>query len=664
MNLQPFRLVRPLSRLLHRTMRQMLADPKQTMPLIVTETLITYSLYEQVPHAELLEVLLAGLKRAQSGDVVLTSEDLFLPLRAVRRALSGVQNFPLTTAKLVSLKRDVELGVVRDITRLSTDDLSSEDVGLLWGCATQCSHWDSVEELLRHFPLASTLSLQSASEYRDLLIWVCTPHFVSHTDPRSIGTKGDDASVPTEKSHAAATVRHAEAFIKRILGPEVVWQRCREALVASSKALHASGVSTAGPAASEERDLHAIACVMYAAALELQCGISAGSPLAFSISEAEWVKYVGGADGNAMGSSGDRCVRPSTIGGLSLPVWYRRVVALQQRSIPEVVRASFAAAEANDLLRLYQSVDTESFESFFLSFLPLVIAGAPHMDCRDALRAVHNDVMSTLFEATPSASSVASLNKDRAASTGKRGKWTTKEASMLRTPMSGSAATSCTLPADVALRVMLAEVSVQEKGKPLPEAHLPAMESMLRTVVDHLHRHLHGESRSRAVPRCAATAVKPPPSLWKEWNSHRTSVLAIVLSGIQERMLDSAGQGSSATALMDLVGQGLELLRPLITMDLIEERGTARMLTNLLSCGRAAVLEVGGVSYETDLQSSALQHAQDGFARTDVAAIVQAMEKNLNNGPSTSSFVGDTRARSVLEGLRTAELTLPLRAWS
>ncbi|CAG9575216.1 conserved hypothetical protein [Leishmania major strain Friedlin] len=663
MNLQPFRIVQPLSRVLHRTLHQLLCEPQQTLPPAATDALITYSLYEQVPHAELLKTLLDGLKRAQCGDAVLSSENLFLPLKAVRRALAGVQQFPLTTAELTTLKRDVEVGVVRDITRLSTDDLSSADVGLLWGCATQCSQWDCVEELLRHFPLSRALNLQSASEYRDLLIGVCTPQFVSQAHARSTNGEDEGAAAPAEKGTAAPTVSHAEAFIQRVLGVEMVWQRCREALEASSLPLLVSGGSLADSAALEERDMHAIACVMYAATLEMQCDMPADSALAFPFSAAEWAQYVGGGDGCATGSSGTQCVRPSTIGGLSLPVWYRRMVALHQRSVPDFVRASFAAAVANDLLRLYQRIDTESLETFFLSFLPLVIAAAPRMDCRTALRGYHNDVMSKLFGTMPSASSATSGGGDRAAATGRRGKRAANDASALAAPAPETAAASLALSADMAMRVMLAEVCIQEAGKPLPEAHVPAMELMLRTVVNHLRRHLRCELRSRVVPQCSVTPAEPPASLWKAWNSHRTSLLAIVLSEVQERMAGSAGQESAST-VMDLAGQGLQLLRPLISMEVIDERGTARMVTNLLSSGRGAALEIGGAAYEAELQSFALKHVQDGFARTDVAAVVHAMERHMGQGSGNGGAGGDEKSHSTLEGLKAAELTLPLRSWS
>ncbi|GET89300.1 hypothetical protein, conserved [Leishmania tarentolae] len=660
MNLQPFRIVHPLSRLLHRTMCQLLSEPHHSLPPVVTDALITYSLYEQVPHAELLTTLRDVLKLTQHGDAVLTSDHLFVPLKAVRRALAGVQQFPVTTAELKALKRDVEVGIVRDITRLSTDDLSSTDVGLLWGCATQCFHWDCVEELLRHFPLTRTLNLQTSSEYRDLLIGVCTPQFVSLVYPCSTGSEGGGAAAPAEKGNAVTTVRHAEAFITRILGTETVWQQCRESLEASSLPLLVNGSSLADPTALEERDMHAIACVMYSATLQLQCDMPPGSDLAFPFSAAAWEKYVGGGDNSATGRSTTQCVPPNTIGGMSLPVWYRRVVALHQRSVPDFVRASFAAAVANDLLRLYQRIDTESVETFFLSFLPLVIAAAPRMDHRTALRGYHNNVMSKLFWMMPSASCG---DGDHTAVTRRRGKWTVNNASAVAARAPETVASSFALSADMAMRVMLAEVCIQEKGKPLPEAHVPAMESMLRTVVEHLRRHLQGEPRSRMVPQCSGTAAETPASLWKAWNSHRTSLLAIVLSEIQERMSGSVGQGS-VSRVMDLAEQGFQLLRPLVSMEVVEERGTARMVTNLLSLGRAAALEMGGVTYVEELQSFALKHVQDGFARTDVAFIVQAMEKHKGYGSNNGGAEGDTKVHSVLEGLKAAELTLPLRSWS
>ncbi|KAG5477334.1 hypothetical protein LSCM4_04552 [Leishmania orientalis] len=653
MNLQPLRVVRPLSRILHRTMLQILRESQRTLPVAMTDTLITYSLYEQVPHAELLEALLAELEKARHGDVALTSDQLFVPLRAVRRALAGVQQFPYTTAALRTLKREVEVSVVRDTTRLSTDDLSSTDVGLLWGCATQCSHWECVEELLRYFPLSTTLDLQSATEYRDLLIGVCNHQFVSQAHTRSSDSESGGTADPS--------ISHAKEFIERILGAERVWQRCREALVASSLQLHVGGGSTVDSTVLEERDIHAMACVMYGATLDLQCVVPPGSILAFPFSESEWMQHVGGV----AKSGSSQCVQPSTIGGLSLPGWYRRVVALHQRSIPQVVRASFAAAVTNDLLRLYQRIDTESLESFFRYFMPSVAAAAPQMDCRAAVRDYHNGVMSNLFWSAMQASSDASGDGNRAAATGQRGKWTVTDASALATPAPDSGAASFALSPDVALRVMLAEVCVQEKGKPLPEGHGRAMESMLRTVLKHLRRHLQSESRSRMMPECSTTAARLPASLWTAWSSQRTSLLATVLSELQERVSGSGGEGSSATALENLIGEGLQLLRPLISMEVIDERGTARLVTNLLTCGRGATLEIGGAVYEAELQSFALQHVQDGFGRADVANIVLTMEKHLVDGCRNGGVVGgNTKAHSVLEGLKAAELALPLRSWS
>ncbi|KAG5477070.1 hypothetical protein LSCM1_05410 [Leishmania martiniquensis] len=659
MNLQPFRVVRPLSRILHRTMLQVLRENQQTLPVAMTDTLITYSLYEQVPHAELLEALLTGMAKAQHGDVALSSDQLFVPLKGVRRALSGVQQFPFTTAALATLKREAEVKIVRDTTRLSTEDLSSTDVGLLWGLATQCSHWDCVEELLQHFPLSSTLDLQSAKEYRDLLMNVCTLQFGSQSNPRRSDGEGDGAAAPAQRGSAAPSLRHAEGLIERVLGAERVWQRCREALVASSLPLIVGGGSMVDSTALEERDIHAFACVMYSATLELQCNVPADSTLAFPFSEAEWMQYVGGV----AGSSSIQCAQPITIGGLSLPVWYRRVVALHQRSVPEVVRTSFAAAVVNDLLRLYRRIDTESLEFFFRYFLPMVADAAPHMDCRNALRSYHNGVMAALFGPLSSASAATSETGDLAAATGQRGKWTTTVTRALAKPASATKPASSALSSDMAMRVMLAEVCVQEKGKPLPEGHVPAMQCMLRTVLQHLRHHLQSASRSCLVPPCTTTAAALPESLWSAWSSHRTSVLATVLSELQERMSGSAGQGSSATALASLVGEGLQLLRPLLSMEVIDERGTARMVTSLLSSARGAALEIGGAPYEAELQSFALQHVHEGFGRADVASIVKNIEAHCcRNGGAAGR--GDTKAQSVLEGLKAAELSLPLRSWS
>ncbi|KAK7194529.1 hypothetical protein NESM_000370100 [Novymonas esmeraldas] len=616
MNTHPFGLVRPLSSVLHRSLRRFLLDQQSDMPHVVSEGLGTYGSYEQVPHAEMLELLLKTLKSATGRNTtVLTSNGLYFSLYGVRRVFTGVRRFPVTTPEMVKLKRDVELAIVRDIARLSMDDLSSADVGILCGCLSYLTEWDSVEELLRRFPLRETISMQSAEEQRDLVLNVCS------ADVTSLASAAP--------GRAAGPVRHATELLHRFQGTERVWQQCRDSLTATSLPLrvaHGGGSGAAPHTTVEARDSHAMACVLYVASLGRWAAATAAAPPPFPMSEAEWVQSVGGGSGGTGGAP-----PPITLTALSLPLWYRYVAALEQPAIPNFVRASFAAAAAADLLRAYHRGDTDLCYNFFSMWVPALAVATSPLDCRAALRTHHNAVMATLGRG---------VGADPAASS---------------------------LSAGAALCVMVAEIHVQEAGLPLPESHVPLMTSLLRTVNQQLRSHCRIEAQRQRDggqhSTNASGASSQGPS--RLWTVARSSHLAVLLSDLQTRFSGGPGRGASSSAavanLLAEVAQGLELLRPLLSMGLIESRGTARMVTLLLSAGREALLHAGGAAQEAQLQAFALAHVRDGFGRWDVAAIIREMEKQLES--SSSSSGADAQKRGLLDGLRAAEQQLPLRQW-
>lgn len=660
MNLQPFRTVPPASRLLHRTLTMVFADSTMwPLPNMVVDALSTYAAYEQVPHAELLESLIERFEHERHGETVLSSDALYMPLRLVRRGLVTLTRFPITTPRLVELRRRAEACVINDVMRLSVHDLAPTDVALLWGCAAPCTQWALIEQLASRFPIAKSLPLLSGAEFRDVLVlaWMAW-----------------ETKLPTTE---AGTRDAARLFATTFFDVEETWRRLRDDLAAAAESLLATGSSSelaADPSLVELRDDCAMACVLFAATLQTQRAVTPGSPNAFPITAAEWARWVGEGGGGLNGGGGSVSpgvmpVPPRSMGGPALHAWYRRLCALHQGCAPDYVRASFATAVVNDLVQLYQRLDLDALTFFFEYFMPLVVDVSPHLRaCTPVMREAHNTALTRLFwDLSPVAEGDAATAPSVQSWTThqQRGSWTTG-----REPLEGEAApasseasvsASCVLAAGPALNVLLAEVRLQGAGQPLPEAHVPAVVSMLTIVLQHLRRAIASDPAGMRHCGCSAADANWLPSpFWAYWNVNRLSLLAMVLAEVQERVRCAAVQTPASAALLELTAQGTELLRPFIRVDMIEARGTGRMLTDLLCKGRSVVRDLGGAALEAQLQSLALENAQKGFSRTDVARIVRAME--AQHAQQADSV--DAKAREVVAGLKAAELTLPVRPWA
>ncbi|KPI90002.1 hypothetical protein ABL78_0862 [Leptomonas seymouri] len=652
MSLQPFRLVQPLTRILHNTLLQRIGEVEHSFSSNDLDALYTYAYMDQAAHAEMCEAFIRHFAAVhQRGDVVLSSDNLLFPLRWARRGINAIQHFPNTNDALEKAKRETEKAVVRDVLRLSTDDLSSKDVTQLWSFTLQLSHWDFVEELLRHFPLKQTVDMQDDDEYRELVLWVCQ---CTHS---SASGEGGVSVLPS-----AERVPHARRFLTDVFGIEAAVAKCRKTVAEAA----ASSSTAHGDIATEvrrldDREMSTFVCAALATTLRKRCGVTADFPF----SEAEWGQLFGvspslssaspSAQGGGEGSlsSSGASLRFAT-GGHSLPAWCRRLLYVYDVAVPLYVRASLEPPLTSDLQRLYQRGDVHMAGFFFLIILPYMCHANPEVDLRERMRHHHNRVMEHMFWTVSPAT------------TGRRGKWTAKALTggvkaHADAPTSSSSAASFFVSVDTAVSVLLAEVSLMDEGEPLVPAHVPAIEAMLRIVLNFLHPRMH------VAPRHVdgETRAQPPLSLWGEWSPMQSSYLAVVLSRLMKATSPSRSSSSSSAAgsypvLDGLVAQGLEMLRRLLDVRVLQERGTAFMLTALLTSCEDAVDALGGAVYEEQLRAIVLEHAMHGFSRNGLMAIAQAALRK-SNGESEDK---KERTLEFVRQLDTAQLRLPQRHWT
>jgi hypothetical protein len=667
MSVQPFRIARPLQRILHNTLLQRIDEVDRTFSLNDIDTLGVYSSADLVKHEEMCAALTKRFDAVHSrGDAVFSGDGLVFPLRSARRAISSIQRFPNTDSALEAAKKATEVVVLRDVLRLSRDDVSSKDITSLWSLAFQLSQWGNIEELLRHFPLKETLSSLSEREHRELVGWACQ---CTHTTPQGGSTAGP-AVQQTE-------IVHVQRFLTDILGIEEVTARLRRALAGGS-ADAACGDVTQEVWSRENRIAYALTCTMLAATLRKTCGVTDSFP----VSEEEWAQWCG-----ATLSSPDRAVSPTpshlagaesgvlspssdgtrgsagiTVKSISLSAWSRRLLAVHDPAVPPYARDVLVARLTSDLQSIYRTRDAHMAVAFFYTILPAMCSANAAVDLRRHVQECHSRMMQEVFwmpTSTPSTSS---------STPGKRGRWTSSK--VLGPGVDGTAAApaaaSFHLSMETALNILVGETCLFDQGEPPVAAHVPAIAAMLRTVLSHLRPHLRG-----AMGRIARGKEGPTPEqlqrlLWNVWQTPQTTSLAVVLSRLMKAGAHSRGSGSGDTGLgahpeLDsLVAEGLEMLRVLLTVKMLEECGTASLLSTLLTFCQEVMEALGGTTYVARLRALAVEHAMDGFSRAGLKAMAEAAVQHSRSGSEAER----ERAIEFARQLEAAQLRLPLRIWS
>ncbi|KPA79713.1 hypothetical protein ABB37_05476 [Leptomonas pyrrhocoris] len=672
MSAQPFRLVQPLARLLHSTLLQCIDQVQCSFHPNEIDGLYTYAYMDHVAHTEVCDALAKRFAAVhQRGDIVLSSDGLLFPLRLARRGINAVQHFPNTNAALEAAKTEVEKAALRDLLRLSNDDLSSKDVMALWSFAITLSQWDMVEEVLRHFPLQQNISLQDDREYRDLVLWACQ---TTHT---SVPGQGNAGAV----SSAGREVHHAQRFLTDVLGVESVVTRCKEAAVVGA-ASASSSTARSGDVITEmrrfeDRDADALALIAVAATLRKRCGITAEFPVA----EGEWARWFGtpsssssafpaaaasthagaGKEGGWLSSGGSTSLRVAG-GSSSLSVWARRLLFLYDAAVPAYVRASLAPGLVSDLQYHYRYCDVHVAALFFLTVLPLFCRNNPDVDLRAHMRYYHNQVVDEMFWTASPAMNASAASSVSSTTPGKRGMWTAnalaggEEEPAAAALASSSTATSFFVPVDTAMNVLIGEACLMDEGTPIVPAHVPAIEAMLCKVLAHLRTHMNGASRRMD----GTSPASLPLPLWGVWNPAQSSHLAVVLSRLMKAASLPGGNAASLYPRLDsLVAEGLEMLRRLLDVRVLQERGTASMLTTLLTACHEVVEALGGAAYEAQLRALVLEHTMHGFSRDGLKAVAQtALQRSHGD-----SDVKQAQTLEFVRQLEAAQLLLPKRNW-
>lgn len=708
MSYQPFRVYKPLARILHNTLLQRVQETKNYFSLPDIDALYTYSAVDGVKHEEVCHALTQCFTEVhQRGEAVFTADGLLFPLRGARRGLNALQRFPNTDTALEVAKRETERAILRDVLRLSNEDIASRDVTYLWSFALQLSRWDLVEELFSHFPLQQTLSMQDAREFRELVVWACQCNQVTTSD----GSFGHAAMSRQDNTW------HAQRFLTDVFGVEETVARLRAALADSAAMEH--GDATLDLRRREEREGTAFACAALAATLRKRCG---GAVADFPVKEEEWAQWYGvhsnsGSFASSSPSSGSGGSGSSSISGLSsgalrlnvthmsFPVWGRRAIAAHDPAVPPYVTATLAGTLASEMHLLYKQRDPQMVNTFFLVIMPYLIRTNPSVDVRRVFRSYHDQVMREMFWIPTGSSPSAS------ASSGKRGKWTAqslegdrdgatsadKGAASAASSSAGGAAISFHMSLETALNMLLGEMCLMADEEPLVAAHVPALETMLRTVLNHLRTHMWSSSGSgfgvKASSTSGSAAGSLPLSLWRVWSPAQTTALAVVVSQLLRAGRPSAATPSSASegadvyaglrvypALHDLVAESIELLRRLLDVAVLQERGTAALVSALLTTCPDVVEAVGGRRYEAQLRSIALEHATDGFSHQnlkDMAAVALAREQKQQQQHQEVPLCSDSSRASndaaaaaaqaqtmdYVQQLEAAQKQLPLRLW-
>lgn len=661
MSHQPFRLVPSLARILHTTVLQRIREVRRSFTASEVDGMASYALLDTVPHLEMCEALSTSAASVfQRGEAVTTVDDLLFPLRMQRRAMHNIQRCPNTTPDLEAAKAAAERALVTDLLRLSAEDVPGRDMSQLWSCVIQHSQWDGVEALLRHFPVQETVSMQDDHEFNEMVTWMCMCSAASSTS--------DGPPVP-----------HAKRFLTEVLNLEEVVRRCRNALAQSLPAYRAARADVRTEQRETlDREVNAQLCVMLAATLRKQCGLTSPE---FLPSEAEWAEWtrntVAGlpaATAGAAASSSTSSPASVSAGNPSYGSWLRRLLITHDPAIPAYVRAGFVATRVSELQRLCRHRDHTSVGMFYFRLLPEEERNTTEFSVRSLVRDYHRRVMESVFWTigpSPTGKSASNSSAPTASdTTGKRGKWTASSLDALDDKAASSAAPTAAsrstdtgdtenrrpatptavsffLPPDAALAMLVGEISVMEPDEFLVAAHLPAIAVMLRSVLDHVTKHMGRDNASAPRP--------PSPSLWRAWDPVQSGYLAVVLSGL----LRDQASVDTHPELRELVSEGLRVLRRLLHPRVLEERGSAADLTALLSFGLEAVVAVGGAVFEAQLRAMTLENVMKGFSRQGLGQIAARAAQRIDK----ESAGDQQRTREFIAQVEAAQLKLPLRKW-
>ncbi|CCW64339.1 unnamed protein product [Phytomonas sp. EM1] len=336
MDIHPFSLVRPQSRLIDKVVRHFLMSPREQLVFQRTDMLYTYALNDYVDHAEALKLLIYKLSHVPVAfREMLDTERGILPLGCAPRLFQTIQRFP---DSVNSMKLEAE-GAVVDYFRenLPRDGLTSVEMNRLWIGAAQCTRWDSVRALFEHFPLRQTLAYQSPEEVMDVISAVCAGR---GRDPAE-----DGPLTPRER------------LLKEVLGEDEAWRLCEGVLQGDGDRMTAL------------RDRAAVLRVLLAA--RRGC----------------WPE-----EGRAGASQREAAV--VSVQSPTLHVWGEQVWALHQPCIPPALReAHFHQAMVQGLWQLYMTMDCEGVMGFLTRGLPLLVEGHPDFPWWRTIRRYHHEAL-------------------------------------------------------------------------------------------------------------------------------------------------------------------------------------------------------------------------------------------------------------------------------
>lgn len=308
-----------------------------------------------------------------------TSDNLMVPLRIARRFLGAIQRFPSSvfhapSGEMVSLdgaKALVEKDVIEQFLHLSPDDLSSVDIGLLWGVVGQCSQWHLIDELLRRLPLHRTISLQDHQEYREVVQMLTSS---SHTSFMPSTSPPSPSSSPPS---SAANVPHKQTIIEAVLGADDVWRRSKEGLLHACKQLQDSGGDV-----FRERQRNAAAWLYVSIGTTLQHWPTTAD---MSFSSAEWQSLI------APSTHPINTMQVSTLLQLTL-----RILTLHHPSVPAYIQEAFTTAVVQDLVRMYARQEMDHILPFYIFMLPNLITANPTLPVAALLYGYHQKAVEQL----------------------------------------------------------------------------------------------------------------------------------------------------------------------------------------------------------------------------------------------------------------------------
>ncbi|CCW70990.1 unnamed protein product [Phytomonas sp. Hart1] len=332
MDIHPFALVRPQSRVLEGVVRNFLLSPLERMSYQYVDVFYTFALYNHVAHEKALGLLQRKLRQSpEPGPHKLDFDFGLLPLSSVPRLLRSLQYFPLA---LDAARRRTE-GAIVDYIRanLTGGDIGPAELNALFGTIMQCMESESVQALLAHFPLRQALAEQTPEELLDVIWIVCG---------------------------RARLANLREQLLQEVLGEDEAWDVCSGFLRRAAEK---------EPMTASLRDRAIILCVLLA------------------VRRGRWT-----GEGDLRAFQQGPVAAPMIIP--SLNVWGTYIWALHQPCIPPALReANFHAATVQGLWRLYTTMECEEVINFFMNGIPLLEASHPEFPWWQTIRHYHHEAL-------------------------------------------------------------------------------------------------------------------------------------------------------------------------------------------------------------------------------------------------------------------------------